>query len=43
MVHVNIEIPDELHKQMKLVAVMENTTIKAIVNDILAKAGEKRN
>jgi hypothetical protein len=40
MVNVNIEIPDELHKQLKLTAVMESTTIKAIVNNVLAKSAD---
>lgn len=41
MVNVNIEIPDELHKRLKLAAVMEESTIKAIVNNTLAKVEQK--
>lgn len=39
MVNVNIEIPDELHKRLKLTAVIDETTIKQLVIDIL-KEGE---
>jgi len=35
MVNVNIEIPDDLHKQLKLTAVLEDTTIKDLVTEIL--------
>lgn len=35
MVNVNIEIPDELHKKLKLTAVLDETTIKQLVIDIL--------
>lgn len=35
MVNVNIEIPDELHKQLRLAAVLDETTIKQLVIDIL--------
>ncbi len=37
MVNVNIEIPDDLHKRLKLTAVMRETTIKQLVIDILAE------
>jgi hypothetical protein len=39
MVNVNIEIPDDLHKELKLAAVLDETTIKQLVIDIL-KDGE---
>ena len=39
MVNVNIEIPDDLHKELKLTAVLDETTIKQLVIDIL-KDGE---
>ena len=35
MVNVNIEIPDDLHKRLKLTAVMDESTIKQLVIDIL--------
>lgn len=35
LVNVNIEIPDELHKRLKLAAVMEESSIKQLVIDIL--------
>lgn len=41
MVHVNIDIPDDLHKRLRLAAVNNDTTIKAIVNGVLAKTGER--
>jgi hypothetical protein len=37
VVNVNIEIPDELHKRLKLTAVMDETTIKQLVIEILAE------
>ena len=37
MVNVNIEIPDDTHKRLKLAAVMEDTTIKQLVIDCLAQ------
>jgi hypothetical protein len=37
MVNVNIEIPDDLHKELKLTAVMKDTTIKQLVIDILSE------
>lgn len=41
MVNVNIEIPDDLHKQLKLTAVLEETSIKQLVIDILAEEGKR--
>jgi predicted HicB family RNase H-like nuclease len=41
MVNVNIEIPDELHKRLKLAAVMDETTIKQLVIDILSENDQK--
>jgi hypothetical protein len=38
MVNVNIEIPDELHKRLKLAAVLGETTIKDLVVDLLREA-----
>jgi predicted HicB family RNase H-like nuclease len=37
VVNVNIEIPDDLHRQLKLAAVLDETTIKQLVTDILAE------
>lgn len=41
MVNVNIEIPDELHKRLKLASVMDETTIKQLVIDILQEDAGK--
>ncbi len=35
MVNVNIEVPDELHKRLKLTAVLEEKTIRDLVTEIL--------
>lgn len=35
VVNINIEIPDKLHKELKLHAVASNTTLKALINDAL--------
>lgn len=35
MVNVNIEIPEELHRQIKLAAVLEGVTLKAYVIETL--------
>lgn len=37
MVNINIEIPEELHKRLKLAAVMEEKTIKDLVIDLLGR------
>jgi hypothetical protein len=37
LVNVNIEIPDDLHKRLKLAAVLDETTIKQLVIDILSE------
>jgi len=42
MVNVNIEIPDELHKRLKLAAVMEETTIRQLFTDILSEDHKRR-
>ncbi len=36
MVNVNIEIPDELHRKLKLASVLKGTTIKEYVTNSLA-------
>lgn len=41
MVNVNIEIPDELHKKLKLAAVMDGKTMKTIITDVLSDVKEK--
>jgi hypothetical protein len=41
MVNVNIDIPDDLHKRLKLASVMDETTIKQLVIDILKEAGNE--
>ncbi|MEM4259864.1 MAG: hypothetical protein QXG00_01360 [Candidatus Woesearchaeota archaeon] len=35
MVNINIKIPDELHRDLKLEAVKRNTTIKELIITIL--------
>ena len=35
MVNINIELPDELHKGLKLHAIREGTTLKEVVNEAL--------
>ena len=42
MVNVNIDIPDELHKRMKLAAVMDETTIKQLFIDILTESASQQ-
>jgi hypothetical protein len=37
MVNINIQIPDELHKELKLEAVNNNLTIKELIIQILEK------
>lgn len=40
MVNINIEIPDDLHKRLKIAAVVDDSTIKDIVTDILEEAAD---
>lgn len=40
MVHVNIELPDDLHKRLKLAAVLEESTIKELVIKLLEQSVE---
>jgi len=42
MVNVNIEIPDELHRKLKLASVLRGTTIKDYVTGSLAAAVAKK-
>jgi predicted HicB family RNase H-like nuclease len=37
MVNVNIEIPDELHRRLKIAAVTSDTTMKQLVIELLAE------
>ena len=37
MANINIEIPDELHKKIKLNAVKEDTTIREYIINLLEK------
>jgi len=41
MVNINIEIPDDLHKQIKLASVMKDVTIKQYIIDALDKRIKK--
>jgi len=38
MANINIEIPDELHKKIKLNAVKEDTTIREYIVNIFEKS-----
>jgi hypothetical protein len=42
MVNVNIEIPDDLHKRLKIASVMDGTTIKQLVIDILREESAQK-
>jgi len=35
MVNINIAIPEDLHKKLKLASVMKNTTLKELIIQIL--------
>ena len=41
MVNVNIEIPDELHKKLRLASVLDNKSMKTMVIEILSDIKEK--
>ncbi len=41
-VNINIEIPGQIHKRMKLEAVKKNITLKELMLDILKKKAESR-
>ncbi len=41
MTNINIQIPDELHKKLKLSAVQKETTIKEYIIKIIEKEIEK--
>jgi predicted HicB family RNase H-like nuclease len=41
MANINIQIPDELHKKIKLNAVKEDTSIKEYIIKILGKVTKK--
>ena len=41
MVNINIQIPDELHKKIKLVAVEKETTLKEYIIVVLEKSLKK--
>lgn len=42
MVNINIEIPNELHRKLKLASVLQGTTIKDYVTGSLAATVEKK-
>lgn len=42
MVHINITLPDELHKQIKIAAASNDKTVKEIVNEALEQRTQKR-
>ncbi len=35
MVNINIEIPDDLHRRLKLAAILQDRTIKDLFTDLL--------
>ena len=37
MTRVNIELPDELHKKLKVICAMEDKTIKELVEEAIEK------
>jgi hypothetical protein len=41
MVNINIEIPDDLHKDLKITSVMNNITLKNHVINVLEKKIKK--
>lgn len=41
MVNINIAIPDELHKQLRMQAVLEDKTLKQLVIERIDKGVEK--
>jgi predicted HicB family RNase H-like nuclease len=41
MVNINIEIPDELHKKLKLEAVKKDKTLKELIINILEEEIKK--
>lgn len=42
MVNINIKIPDELHKKLKLEAVMEGQTLKELITTRLENKHDKK-
>ncbi len=42
MVNINIEIPDDLHRKLKLASVLKATTIKEYVTSSLAARVRRR-
>ena len=40
MVNVNIEVPDDLHKRLKLTAAEEETTLKELFTQLLSDDGQ---
>lgn len=42
MVNINITLPDDLHKQIKIAAASNDMTIKDIINDALERRVRKR-
>jgi predicted HicB family RNase H-like nuclease len=42
MVNINIEIPEELHKKLKLKALMQDLTLKELLISTLEKDEKKK-
>jgi predicted HicB family RNase H-like nuclease len=42
MTRINIEIPDELHKKIKVACAMKQTTIKDYIKEVLDKRLKER-
>ncbi|MFH0869855.1 MAG: hypothetical protein V1866_02255 [archaeon] len=41
MVNINIEIPEELHKKIKLASIVQDTTLKDYIIKVLEKQGDE--
>jgi len=41
MTNINIEIPDDLHKKVKLEAVKQDSTIKELINKTLEEKAKE--
>ena len=41
MTRINIELPEELHRKIKVICAMEGKTIKEMVEEVLEKELEK--
>jgi hypothetical protein len=42
MVNINIQIPDELHKRLRVAATLQGRTLKEIVTEALERGGASK-